>query len=295
MLPVTYLSPLLHESCLNAASEDEIYNFILLVHKNQPNEPIDLLFNEVRADLMSQNYIKQFLESEIVPIQCKQSLDLQCSLPRKIPKSNVRCLLLGACDNEALEDVKLMFINCSLPHVVTVRADKEFNVNFSEFNSIFVFGFYKFWNPDKLSKDLYDFLKNGGGVMMGLGAIRSDDFGIGEPMKSILPFELIEKNPIECCHFLKLEKKLKVTAGSKTARLMIRAKGEAYQLVWDDGIPFIIKKKEVPKEGIVAVLNALPFSSKIIDGQWDRTNKAITRHIVKTIVMIASTIRIDKC
>ena len=192
-----------------------------------------------------------------------------------LSKINLKCLILGACDELTLLNFKSILIKSGIKesNMVCLRADREFESDFNKFHTIFVFGFYKFWNAKNLSLKLYNFHKNGGGLVIGFGANRFDSFGIPEPLKSELPITHISKK-ITLKNNLIQNKNENILIGCKDMRLICKAKkcGEVKEY-WDDGIPYLIKKKSIEKNGTIYVLNALPCDSTIIPNQWDGNNQ----------------------
>ena len=254
-LPIKSLQKLISSNFLNVKSEDALLDFVCLVAKK-----------------------KRMRHPSVLEA-------------RRLARADVKCLLLGACDDAALEDLKSMLVRCQMDEerLTAVRADKPYEVDFSEFHTIVVFGFYKLWNCEALSKALYTFHNDGGGLIIAYGANRMDEFGIGEPLRSALPIEKPTQCDIAKMTFYADSKAPSV--GCKNMRQICKARDDGVvESYWDDGYPFAISKKATKDEGGIVVLNAIPVSSDIIPGQWSKANKSMTRLLVSSIVSVASVV-----
>ena len=290
-LPVKSLQKLISSNFLNVKSEDALLDFVCLVAKNQPDSPdIHRLMGEVRVGSLSDEYQQKYMDSPHVP-EAKRMRRPSVLEARRLARADVKCLLLGACDDAALEDLKSMLVRCQMDEerLTAVRADKPYQVDFSEFHTIVVFGFYKLWNCESLSKALYTFHNDGGGLIIAYGANRMDEFGIGEPLRSALPIEKPTQCDIAKMTFYADSKAPSV--GCKNMRQICKARDDGVvESYWDDGYPFAISKKATKDEGGIVVLNAIPVSSDIIPGQWSKANKSMTRLLVSSIVSVASVV-----
>ncbi|OHS93942.1 hypothetical protein TRFO_39873 [Tritrichomonas foetus] len=300
-LPIDSLQRLLHENYLNTKSEDNLVDFIFLVHKNQPEEDITCLFKELRFRLLSKESKEKIKQSKIeIPYEILNG-QIPNRITGRLPRSRIKCLILGACDDSALADLKHMLNSSWIKdsHIVTQRADTPYDIDFTQFHTIFVFGFYKFWNPEKstVSQLLYQYHCAGGGLIIAYGAHRADSYGIGEPLKSALPIEYETSN--EIMNSASLNDKKKRYSGCKHMRvksLKARADGivESY---WNDGVPFLIKKHETGQNGAIYVLNATPCSVEVISDQWEGNDNSIIRLFGNVVVSSANYITLPnkKC
>jgi hypothetical protein len=288
-LPVLALGRLLHENYLNTRSEDDIFDFIELVLQNQPSCSVGPLLNYVRIASLSPEYLEKFRSSPIVP-QVLKTHEIDIYSPRRLPRSEVRCLLLGACDLKALGDVKrsLVYGGLTEEYLVAVRADQPYQIDFSTFHVILLFGFYKFWQRSGVSRSLYAFHNNGGGLVLAYGAHRSGPLGIGEPLASAIPIEIgsgseFHDPPVD----VEGEQ-----LGCKNMRVICQARDDGMVITtWNDGIPLVIQRQHNKEEGGISVFNAIPVSNEIIRDQWSPSNKTMIRPLVSAIISVASEVR----
>lgn len=289
-LPVPVLRNLMNSNFLNVKSEDSLLDFVFLVAQNQPeSREISSLMNEVRIGSLSDEYKRRYMESPLAPEEGK--IPKSATSGRRLARADVKCLILGACDDAALENIKNMLVLSQMRDdmIKVVRADKPYDVDFSEFHTILVFGFYKLWNCEALSKALYAFHNDGGGLVIAYGANRMDEFGVGEPLMSALPIEKPTQCDIAKMTFYADGKAPAI--GCKNMRELCKERDDGVvDSFWDDGYPFIILKKASKDEGGIVVFNAIPVSSEIIPGQWSKTNKSVTRLLVSSIVSVASVV-----
>lgn len=321
--PIDRLSVLIDKNFINVDSEDEIYDFIKLVHEfrseNKQQEPsefardMNTLWGKLRAPLLSESGKNDICRNEIVPNFVKETLNSSAIVnKRRLPYSSTRCLIIGAADDDALNDVKDMLISGGLAesNLYKVRGDKKIDISFDYFHAILIFGFYKFYEAEKLSQNLYNFYSNGGGLVICYGANRPDDFGLGQPLLMELP---IEFKSIGNEFQKSLDPEKSQTIGSKHFRMVCRAKNPSQVLInWDDNVPFIVTNKshcplcEGPRlssptkegrfrrssshaslplrDGGITIFNASPVSSKILPGQWESNNKSMAGILMEAII-----------
>jgi hypothetical protein len=209
--------------------------------------------------------------------------------PGRIARTKVRCLVLGACDGAALDDVRDLVKHWVHGENLTLmRADRPRTVEFADYHSILVFGFYRFWEREALSEALFSYHNSGGGLVIAHGAHRGDAFGVGRPLDSVLPIELGVK-PVGEVH------RKATFVGSRNMRVVCAARDDGTVLSsWDDGVPFVISKPASRDEGAVIVFNALPVSSGVISGQPHKANRAMARTLGMAIVSVASEVHSRK-
>ena len=309
-IPPSRLNILLRENYLNTPSEDSLLDFVIKVREkiqsDQNSDPSEIseslkLWAAIRISALSSEgrakieQIPEAVEALKTQISSKLINNDEKARNRRLPRENVKCLVLGAADDAALEDVRQNLILSFLTesNLVVQRADIETinwkEENFDKYHAILVFGFYKFHKANELSQKLYDFHKRGGGLILAYGSNRYDSFGLGEPLSSILPFDP---------HILPTksnEIKVDVDAisiGCKNMRILGKtSKSGKTETYWDDGIPFLISLPQKANMGLIYVLNASPVSSQIIPQQWGGQDKAIFTLLVNTIVNVAGYVK----
>lgn len=272
--------------------------------KNETISEDDLmnsLWQELRVCFLSKSSIEKLYFSPLVPGYIKNGIGSKigkCTqqAPR-LPRTKIKCLILGAVDSSALRDVRDLIVSTSFEesNIVSIRADHEFDVKMIfEFHSVFIFGFFKFWNREEVSKKLLEFHKEGGGVFVCYGTHRNDGFGIGEPFSSVLPIEPV-LNPDLTTEFIVVDKRKTRFEGCKYMRLICRARSDGIvENYWDDGVPFLIRKgRDKEGNGAVYILNATPVSNDIIEQQWKYKDKHI-QHMVSNAIIYVSNVIMSK-
>ena len=296
-LPISELKDMLKENYINTRSEDEIFSFILLVSKEQEGEDVSSLWQTLRVPWLSDECKKKLREdtSSLIPQQVKDHINCPKNVfqTRRIPRGGTKCLVLGAADNASLDDVVnfLSFSCFNKNNLVALRADKEIpkEIDFSDFNAILVFGFYKFHDANRLSQRLAAFLADGGGLVIAFGAHRPDAFGLGDPILSMLPIDTFHQDIVYKMTAVESIEEKEQSIGCKHMRMLFNAKHCAEVLSrWDDGVPFIIRQNRTEKRGGIVVFNATPVSSDIIPEQWTRHDKSMAKVLTDAIVSVAN-------
>jgi hypothetical protein len=280
--PVTALARLLRAHYLNVESEDQILDFIIMVGSRSSAASVAPLVKELRLRSLSPDGFERFLGCPLVPEELKRQ-QITVYTPGRIARRSIRCLVLGACDQPSLNEVKELIGNWVLEeNLMLVRADKPHNLDFSDYHSILVFGFFKFWEREALGKALFAYHNSGGGLIIAYGACRTDGFGLGKEVSSILPIEIgFEKPPIA------LPEK-EAFNGCRNLRLVCTARDDGtVQASWDDGVPFVVSKPAFRDEGAITLFNAIPLSNRIIAGQPAFTNRILDRTLGLAIVSVA--------
>jgi hypothetical protein len=283
--PIDALARLLRSNYLNAGSEGQIFDFILQVRDVNPS--IMPLLNQIRVSSLSAAALKRFQECEFLPDALKQQAP-DVFVRSRISRENVRCLILGACNNAALKDAKASIVGgwVRSENVTVQKCDERFTPDFMRFHVIVIFGLYKFWNRESLSRELFQYHRAGGGLLFAFGAHRNDAFGIGKPLASIVPIEFCNDAPAA------VAEGNGIVAGCKNMRVLCRARDDGEVMsCWDDGVPFLIMKENVREEGAVAVFNAVPLSNAIVQGQWAKGNKAMERALGATVLAVSNEVR----
>lgn len=296
-LPLKNLNRLLSENYINTNGEDEILDFILLAcqeHKKEDEELLKL-WDNLRVPSLSSHHKELLKNCEIAPKEVKEKLNEEPSkyLTRRVPLAVQKLLILGAADDLSLKDVKELLVSACFveENIKTVRADKEIHdEDFSDYHAILVFGFYKFFNARKLSEKLANYVMDGGGLVVAYGANRTDDFGLGEPLLSLLPIDPYRVDSFnESTNHPEAQEEKEQTIGNKNMRLLFKAKANTAVISqWDDGVPFIVSQWKTQKRGGIVVFNATPVSSDVIPQQWSKHDKSMGRLIVNAIVSVAS-------
>lgn len=272
-------------------------------NKNISNENVDeisTLWKELRISFLSKKSIERLNQSPLVPDYIKNSIvhkTYNIQQAPRLPRTKVKCLILGACDDSALRDVRNLLLSTSFEesNIQSVRADREFDINMIfEYHSVLIYGFFLFWNRDEVSKKLFEFHNEGGGVFICYGAIRSDSFGIGEPFLSCLPIYHID-NPDLTNEFVITDKRKTRSEGCKYMRIICRARNDGIvENYWDDGVPFLIRKcRDKEGHGAIYVLNATPVSGDIIGQQWSNEDKHI-QNMMSNVIIYVSNVLISK-
>lgn len=304
-IPVDRLSYLLKENYLNCGSEDELFNFILLVHKIQPDVDITDIWKCLRVPALTQECKVTLKECGIAPqfvIDAISSAGRYIDF-RRLPRARTHCLIIGAADKWALEDVKdfLGLAGFNPKNITAMRPSENMDIDFYKFHAILVFGFYKF--PPNLANRIATYVSDGGGLVVAFGAHRNDDFGLGEPLLSMLPIEAFRQEVAEVCYVRaptdsnigdgndNSEEREQISVGCKNMRMLFSVKeGASVQSSWDDGVPFVVIQSRTEKHGTIIVFNASPVSSEIFPEQWSKHDKTMAR-ILSNCIITAS----NKC
>ena len=288
----------LYSSSCNEDSEDDGRN-----NENSNTQPlsdqISCLWCELRFSFLSSKSIHKLNSSPLVPICIKKNLvkPLTPQQAPRLPRDKVKCLILGACDDSSLRDVRKMIMSTSFneSNVVCVRADKEFDIDMIyDFHSIFIFGFFTFWNREEVSRNLYQFHLDGGGIFVCYGALRNDHFGIGDPFLQCLPIEHVA-NPDLTNEFIVTDKRKTRYEGCRHMRAICRGRKDGIiESYWDDGVPFLVRKgRSKDGKGAIYILNATPVSSDIFAEQWSSHDKRV-QHLISNAIIYISNVLISK-
>lgn len=279
--PIAALARLLRAHYLNVESEDQILDFIIMVGSRSSAESVTPLLRELRLRSLSLAGFERFLSCSLVPDEMKRQ-PITVYTPGRIARTTIRCLVLGACDQASLNEVKELIGNWILEQNLTLaRADKPHALDFADYHSILVFGFFKFWKQEAFGKALFEYHNSGGGLIIAYGACRSDGFGLGPLITSIMPITYGYENPID-------PPEKGGFSGCRNMRIACTARDDStVQASWDDGVPFVVSKPASRDEGAITIFNAIPLSSRIIAGQPASTNRVLDQTLSLAIVSVA--------
>ncbi|EAY22429.1 hypothetical protein TVAG_379080 [Trichomonas vaginalis G3] len=299
-IPVDRLAVILNENYLNCGSEDELFKFILLVHEVQPTADLTPIWKCLRVPALTEECKEKLKECGIAPqfvIDAINSAGRYIDF-RRLPRARTHCLIIGAADNWALEDLKefMGFAGFNPKNITAMRAAPDMDADFYKFHAILVFGFYKF--PPSLSSKIATYVSDGGGLVVAFGAHRNDDFGIGEPILSMLPIEAFRQEIAEVCYVraptdsnfndgvdIASEEKEQIFTGCKNMRMLFSVKeGASVISSWDDGVPFVVIQNRTEKHGTIIVFNASPVSNEIFPEQWSKHDKTMARILSNCII-----------
>lgn len=287
------------DSCLLLSTNFSSTSFIesrpeIIETSGEDSQKIDLtpLWREIRLNALSPAYLAKLRESPFVPTDVKNMKCTSSYLGRRLPRNEIKCLILGSCDEPAMQDMKQMLLRTWLleSNVLCIDGSKPFDTNiFFNFHTIFIFSFYLFWNRKEISEKLYEFHQQGGGIIICYGAIRNDLFGLGEPFSSSLPFECLDPDLLDLAH---LSHRNNCNCGCKTMRILCKPKeGAIVEKYWNDGIPLIIRQHSHHNGcGSIFVFNAIPVSNNIISDQWEADNKCMLHIFGNAIISVANTV-----
>jgi len=294
-LPISKLEGMLKKNYLNVRCEDEILDFLCLTQTNHPGEDVSPLWEQLRVTLLSPEGFQRFIGSPLVPPVLKVGpYEEKSNTSLRLPRFRIKCLILGAADNKSLEDVRnmLSYSWFSQDNLTVARADCSCDIDFSLYHAVFVFSFYKYCNASDLSKKLASYYQQGGGIVVAFGGHRPDDFGLGEPLLSMMPIDPYKQESVKSDNIQELITASDIKGervGCKHMRLLCKAKDYTeITTVWDDSVPFIVATPPNNMGGRIVVFNATPVSSDIIPDQWSKNDKSMVRLLADAVVSVAN-------
>lgn len=196
-------------------------------------------------------------------------------LKKPVTTETLKCLVLGSCIYEELNDIREMLIEAGFTkeNVLVFNADKttppmEFLFNF---DVIFVFTLYQFESGTAMSEMLTNFLINkGGGLVTAYGFMRNDEWGCGErelldlmPVTRGRPCSDIPATMQVDSHSSLLPTIKNAMVGGRLPRAMITVKENAKLIAsYQDGIPFAAYTDVPNSNSKIVALNFYPVSSR---------------------------------
>ena len=112
--------------------------------------------------------------------------------------SNLRVLILASVYLDVLLDIKTTLIKGGIlpQNIVVFDADvkKPKDSFLFQFDVIFTFTHYQFYDSESMSESLVDFVKNGGGLVTCYGFCRGDEWGCGD--ENLMQYLPIARGPI---------------------------------------------------------------------------------------------------
>ena len=202
-------------------------------------------------------------------------------LRRPITKETLRCLILGSCLTEELNDVKETLVASGFvkDNIIIFNADSATPTTdyLFNFDVIFAFTHYQFEYPLTVSKRLTNYaVGRRGGIVMAYGFIRNDEWGCGEEkLSELMP---VVKGPLcgDIPSVMSIETQTKlaenvtqISIGGSSPRANITTKPAAtLHAKYADGVPLAVSSQIPESQGSIVVLNFYPASSRVLRTGW---------------------------
>ena len=204
--------------------------------------------------------------------------------------SNLRVLILASVYLDVLLDIKNTLINGGIlsQNIVVFDADvkKPKDSFLFQFDVIFTFTHYQFFDSESMSESLSDFVKNGGGLVTCYGFCRADEWGCGDD--NLINFLPTARGPlVPRIHDGKIivndeESPLikgitEIKQGSFSPRSYVSLLEGAHLVAsYADGVPLVAYKEIPDQTSRVVSINFYPITSRIHrlgynpDQPWDK-------------------------